>query len=75
MRSYRLGLPDKELVIDLVHDGEVAHVGQEHVHLDDVLEAASGCLEDGRQVAEYLALARVSPVLLSRASRYIPSGL
>ena len=55
--SYRLRLPDKELVIDLVHGGKVAHVDQEDIHLDHILETAPRGVEDGRQVLECLALA------------------
>lgn len=55
--SYWLRLPDKELVVDFVHGGKVAHVGQKDIHLDHVLETAPRGLEDRREVLECLALA------------------
>lgn len=54
--SHRSRLPDKELVIDLVHGGKVAHICQEDVDLNDVLQTAPRSVEDGGKVLQRLAL-------------------
>lgn len=55
VRSARLDVAPVGAV-DLVHLGKVAHVGQEDVDLDDLLQASAGSLEDGRQVLDALVL-------------------
>ena len=55
LRSARLDVAPVQGV-DLVHLGEVIHVGQEHVDLDDVLEASASGLQDGLQVLDALVL-------------------
>ena len=47
-------------LVDLVHGGEVVHIGEEDVDLDDVLDGGAGLLEDGRQVLDALVLFQVS---------------
>lgn len=44
------------LAIHLVHLGKVVHVGQEHVHLDDIVDGAPGGIEDSGQVLDTLVL-------------------
>lgn len=60
MKTHRLGIEGKELVVGLVHGGEVGHLGDVDVDLDDVAEAAPRGLEDGGEVLESLALGGVS---------------
>lgn len=40
----------KVLLEDAVHLGEVRHVVQEHVHLDDLVDGRAGFLQDGQDV-------------------------
>ena len=42
--------------VDLVHLGEVVHVGKENIDLDDLLEAGASCLKNGRKVLDALVL-------------------
>lgn len=49
--------------VDLVHLGKVAHVGQEDVDLDDLLEAGAGGFEDGGQVLDALVLLGNKPLV------------
>ena len=58
--TYRLGLPHKELVVGLVHERKVVHSCQEYVHLDNILEAATGRFQNCRQVSQRLSLASTS---------------
>ena len=54
--TYRLWLLGEELIISLVHGGKVVHLGQEDVHLDNIVDAAAGLVEDSREVLEGLTL-------------------
>ena len=47
----RLRLLREEGVVDLVHGGEVLHVGEEDVDFDDVFDAAACCLEHFGEVS------------------------
>lgn len=55
MGTYRLGIKREELIIRLIHGGEVGHLCNVDVDFDDVAEGASGRLEDGGEVLEGLA--------------------
>ena len=50
------GLVDEVLLVLVVHGGEVCHVGQEDVDLDDLVDAGAGSLEDLGQVLDALVL-------------------
>ena len=52
----RLRLLVEDLVVDHVDGSKVVHVRQEDVHLDDIVDAASGGLENGSQVGQRLGL-------------------
>lgn len=54
--SHGLLVPNEELIVRLVHRRKVIHRGDEHVYLDDVVQAASGLLEDRLEVLEGLSL-------------------
>ena len=45
----------EELGVDLVHGGEIAHVGKEYRRLDDARKAEAGRFEDGPRVEQGLA--------------------
>lgn len=45
--THRLWILSEEFGVYGVHGGEILHVGQEDVDLDDVVNAASGRIENG----------------------------
>lgn len=77
MSTYRLRIREKGRV-DLVHSGEIGHVGQENVDLDRVVEARPAGLEDGIEVAKDLSLSsrlvRILPVQVDRLDQFPPFG-
>lgn len=58
--TYRLGSLGKELVIRLIDKSKVGHLGDENVHLDNVLKAAASLLKHGLDVLESLSLPKQS---------------
>lgn len=64
LRTHRLLIPDKELIVGLVHGCKVIHGCDEHVDFDHVVKLASGCLQYGLEVLEGLSLQRASVLLL-----------
>ena len=42
----------EELLVHAIHFGEAIHGGEEHVHLDDLLERRACSGENGREVAD-----------------------
>ena len=67
IRAHRLRLLE-EAVIDLIHGGEIGHIGQIHIDLDAVLQRAAGFFEDCGKVFETLGLFVVVPVRVESVS-------
>jgi len=68
----RLRLLGEEGIVDLVHGGEVLHVGEEDVDFDHVVDAASCCFEDFGQVGQGLFLLALAVKLVISHAFYFP---
>lgn len=56
------------LLVNLIHSREVLHVIEEHIHLDDVVDAGARSFEDCCQVLDALVLSCLSMRVVSRYS-------
>lgn len=54
--TYWLWLFVEDLVIDSIHSGEVGHVGQENIDLNDIVNAAPSRFKDGSEVLQAMFL-------------------
>ena len=71
-RRRRGGEPRR---VRLVHLGEVVHVGQVHVHLDDVVRTEAAVGQDREEVVEALVRLRFDPARAQRSGRRIDGRL
>jgi hypothetical protein len=55
-RPHRLRLLGKEPIIHLIHGGEVVHIGQKDIDLNNIIDAASCGFEDLREIGYGLGL-------------------
>lgn len=51
-----LGFLVEDLIIDLVDSSKIGHVVQEDVNLDNVVNAASGGIQNGAEIGQRLSL-------------------
>jgi hypothetical protein len=56
----RLRLLGEKGIVHLIHSSEVLHISQKDINLNGIIDTASGCFEDFREVGECLFLYRVS---------------